>query len=158
MSLKNWKPLFWDTVQHFLHPTHTVLHHHIREGRVKEASRLNNSQTNAVWGLQPRSSATGELPHRQSCYLAHTHTGEVEPELCCTSWGRYLPPANRSTQRTQEKILLLNDRLQLCDQTWNRMRTPQKLSWRSHKHDRNRIILWSGYKKLGNPWQESCRL
>lgn len=63
MSLKNWKPLFWDTVQHLLHPTHTVLHHHIREGRVKEASRLNTSQAKAARGLQ-----------LGSCwYLVHRH-------------------------------------------------------------------------------------
>jgi len=67
VSLKNWKPLFWDTVQHLLHPTHTVLHHHIREGRVKEASRLNTSWANAVWGLQA-------VPAQGAAPLPATHT------------------------------------------------------------------------------------
>lgn len=36
VSLKYWKPFLWDTVQHFLHPTNTILHHHIRALGVKD--------------------------------------------------------------------------------------------------------------------------
>lgn len=36
VSLKYWKPFFWDAVQHFLHPTNAILHHHIRERPVKK--------------------------------------------------------------------------------------------------------------------------
>lgn len=35
VSLKYWKPFFWDAVQHFLHPTNAILHHHIRKSGVK---------------------------------------------------------------------------------------------------------------------------
>lgn len=31
VSLKYWKSFLWDAVQHFLHPTYAILHHHIRE-------------------------------------------------------------------------------------------------------------------------------
>lgn len=35
VSLKYWKPFLWDAVQHFLHPTNAILHHHIRGLAVK---------------------------------------------------------------------------------------------------------------------------
>lgn len=36
VSLKYWKPFFWDAVQHFLHPANAILHNHIRKSGVKE--------------------------------------------------------------------------------------------------------------------------
>lgn len=35
VSLKYWKSFLWDAVQHFLHPTNAILHHHIRKSGVK---------------------------------------------------------------------------------------------------------------------------
>lgn len=156
MRLKNWKPLFWDTVQHFLHPTHTVLHHHIREGRVKEASRLNTSQTNAVWGLQPHSSATGELLHRQSCHLVYTHQRGRAPAVLHLL--RWLPSSNCLTGGGKEPMRKFFCLTTSCNSvTWPETGCKvHKLSWRSHKPDRNRIILWSGYKKLGNPGRRAA--
>lgn len=42
MSLKYWKSFLLYAVQHLLHPTNTILHHHIRKSGVKE--KFNNKQ------------------------------------------------------------------------------------------------------------------
>lgn len=94
VSLKHWKPLFWDTVQHFLHPTHTVLHHHIREGRVKEAPGLTI--------LSVKHSSAEEFPHPRG-------------NGCTPQVLRDVSPAPTGQESPYRKILLSNEHLQLCD-------------------------------------------
>ena len=48
VSLKDWKSFLWNAVQHLLHPTHTVLHHHIRGDIVKENKGAKIKPTQAV--------------------------------------------------------------------------------------------------------------
>lgn len=133
VSLKHWKSLFWDTVQHFLHPTHTVLHHHIREGRVKEAPGLTF--------LGVKHSSDGQQPHPRE-------------NGCTPQVLRDVPAAPTGQQSTYRKILLPNEHLQLRDQTWKRMGTPQKISWRCHRHDREQGNALKWAQKVRNSLSE----
>lgn len=55
------------------------------------------------------------------------------------------------------KPLLPNEQLQLCDQTWNRMGTPQKTSWRSHRRDRKQGNTLKWAQKVGNSLAEELQ-
>lgn len=75
MSLKYWKPFFWDAVQHFLHPTNAILHHHIRERRVKGIGYRADSLERHGENLQQR----GWKTRRKDIFSVSLHCRERQP-------------------------------------------------------------------------------